>query len=151
MVIKLDSTITRVFFDEDSSPPRATGVEYRSTNSPSCTIHVARAKRCIIIASGALGSPQILERSGIGNKSVLQKLGIPVLSDLPGVGENYQDHHLVTSSYKTTLPPEETLDNLATGRKAVGEAIAMKDPQLGWNTIGIWHICRGEPLWQLLN
>jgi alcohol oxidase len=74
----------------------------------------------------------------------LQRLGIPVVSELPGVGENYQDHHLVSSSYKTTLPPEETLDSLATGRKVVGEAIAAKDPQLGWNTIGIWSIHRRE-------
>jgi alcohol oxidase len=88
------------------------------------------------VSSGALGSPLILERSGVGHDSILQNLDIPVVSNVPGVGENYQDHHLVTSSYKTSLEPEETLDSLATGRKDVGNAISAKDPQLGWNSIG---------------
>jgi alcohol oxidase len=140
--IILESTVARVLFDEASSPPRATGVEYHPTSSPGGPNRLALAKQCIIIASGALGSPQILERSGIGSKDLLQRLGIPVISELSGVGENYQDHHLVSSSYKTTLPPEETLDSLATGRKVVGEAIAAKDPQLGWNTIGMQSMHR---------
>lgn len=56
--------------------------------SPVTTI--ARASRLIVVSAGAFGSPAILERSGIGGKDVLQKLGINVVVDLPGVGEGYQ-------------------------------------------------------------
>ncbi|KAL4968484.1 GMC family oxidoreductase [Aspergillus stella-maris] len=137
LYLLLESTVTRILFDENSTPPRASGVEYRSTHNPKGSFHSARARHCVVLSSGALGSPQILERSGVGSKDLLKRLGIPIISDLLGVGENYQDHHLVTSSYKTTLCPEETLDSLATGHKNVGEAIATKDPQLGSNTIDI--------------
>ena len=50
---------------------------------------VARASRLVVISSGAFGSPAILERSGIGAKSVLEKNDVKQRVDLPGVGENY--------------------------------------------------------------
>jgi alcohol oxidase len=52
------------------------------------------ARKLVVVSAGALGTPQILERSGVGHPVILNKLGIPVVSDLPGVGENYQDHQL---------------------------------------------------------
>ncbi|RZT94920.1 GMC family oxidoreductase [Rivibacter subsaxonicus] len=51
-----------------------------------------RARREVILASGAFGSPQLLMLSGIGPGEQLQRLGVPVLHDLPGVGENLHDH-----------------------------------------------------------
>lgn len=74
---------------------RAVGVEYtynpreRASNE-STDLRTARAKRLVIVCAGALGSPQILERSGIGRKDVLAKIGVQQVVDLPGVGENYQ-------------------------------------------------------------
>lgn len=50
------------------------------------------AKKEVILAAGAGHTPQILQLSGIGPKALLQKLGIPVVNDLPGVGRNFQDH-----------------------------------------------------------
>ena len=50
----------------------------------------ARAE--VILAAGALQSPQLLELSGIGQRAVLEKAGVPVEVDLPGVGENLQEH-----------------------------------------------------------
>jgi alcohol oxidase len=47
------------------------------------------AKRMVVVSAGALGTPSVLERSGVGNKDILSKLDIPVVSDLPDVGENY--------------------------------------------------------------
>ena len=47
----------------------------------------------VVLSSGTLGSPQILERSGVGNGDLLRQLGIKVVSNLPGVGEEYQDHY----------------------------------------------------------
>jgi alcohol oxidase len=49
----------------------------------------------VILSAGSLSTPQILERSGIGNPNLLQNLSIELISPLPGVGENYQDHHIV--------------------------------------------------------
>ena len=73
---------------------RAVGIEYIQNPHvyPNSTgdVIVARAKRLVVVSSGAFGSPAILERSGIGAKAVLEKYGIEQLVDLPGVGENYQ-------------------------------------------------------------
>ena len=53
----------------------------------------ARAKREVIVAAGAFNSPQLLQLSGIGPRADLERLGIPVLVDLPGVGRNLQDRY----------------------------------------------------------
>ena len=49
----------------------------------------------IVVASGAIGSPLILQRSGIGSATDLESLGIPVVVELPGVGQNLRDHPAV--------------------------------------------------------
>ena len=67
---------------------RASGVRYRTDGDTRTVI----AKREIILAAGAIGSPQILQLSGIGPGEVLRNAGIQVRHDLPGVGENLQDH-----------------------------------------------------------
>ncbi len=55
--------------------------------------HAARAAREVIVCSGTINSPQLLELSGIGQPDRLQALGVPVHHELPGVGENLQDHY----------------------------------------------------------
>ena len=60
----------------------------------------AAAKRETILAAGSIGSPQILQLSGIGPGAVLQQRGIPVVHDLPGVGENLQDHLQLRMAFK---------------------------------------------------
>ncbi len=54
--------------------------------------HVAAARSEIVLAAGALATPKILQLSGIGPGPALQRFGIPVVHELPGVGENFQDH-----------------------------------------------------------
>jgi len=95
-----------------------------------------KANKLIVVSAGALGTPQVLERSGVGNQILLKKLGIPVVVDLPGVGENYQDHNLMFYPYKTSLDPSETLDGVLSGRKDFVKALEAKDPILGYNGIG---------------
>ncbi|HBX56897.1 choline dehydrogenase [Pseudomonas sp. UBA2684] len=69
---------------------RAVGVDYLHGDSDSPTsVH---ARREVLLCSGAIASPQILQRSGVGPASLLRDLDIPVVHDLPGVGENLQDH-----------------------------------------------------------
>ena len=64
----------------------------------------ARARREVIVSAGTIGSPQILELSGVGRGPQLQALGIPVVHALPGVGENLQDHLQISAVYKCTEP-----------------------------------------------
>ncbi|WP_174502226.1 choline dehydrogenase [Acidiphilium sp. C61] len=66
----------------------ATGIAYRRFGQDI----VARARREVILAAGAINSPQLLKRSGIGPAAELAALGIDVVADRPGVGENLQDH-----------------------------------------------------------
>jgi hypothetical protein len=72
----------------------AIGVEYlfgkRVHESSPQDIRLVKARKLVIVSAGAMGSPLILERSGIGRKDVLGMAGIPVVADIPGVGENYQ-------------------------------------------------------------
>ena len=63
-----------------------------------------RARKEIVLCTGAIGSPQILQLSGIGGGELLQKHGIAVVSELPGVGENLQDHLQIRCVYKTVEP-----------------------------------------------
>ncbi|CEL61578.1 hypothetical protein RSOLAG1IB_10142 [Rhizoctonia solani AG-1 IB] len=77
-----------------------------------------KAKKEVILAAGAFQSPQLLELSGIGNSTILEKNGIKTLIDLPGVGENYQDHVLATTTYElkpgSSFQDFDTLRNNAT-------------------------------------
>ncbi|KAG9918669.1 alcohol oxidase, partial [Aureobasidium melanogenum] len=137
----LNSKVTRVTFDENN---RANGIEYVPTPSSQPVGGVnstgpfqVTARRMVVVSAGALGTPSILERSGVGSKEILERLDIPVVSNLPDVGEHYQDHHLILYPYKTSLKPSETLDGLLSGRKDFGEAIQNQDPMLGWNGIDV--------------
>ena len=75
---------------------RATGVEIERGGRRE-TIAAARG---VVLAAGAIGSPQILQLSGIGPGRLLARHGIPVLHDLPGVGRNLQDHYLVRMAWR---------------------------------------------------
>ena len=67
-------------------------------------IQTATAKREIIVSAGSIGSPALLQRSGIGPTAVLQRAGVDVVHNLPGVGENLQDHLEVYFQYKCMQP-----------------------------------------------
>jgi choline dehydrogenase len=75
---------------------RAVGIAFRRGGER----FVARATREVILAAGAVGSPALLEASGIGARNRLADLGIAVAHDLPGVGENLQDHLQLRPIYK---------------------------------------------------
>ncbi len=79
---------------------RATGVVYRNSGETR-SLH---ARREVLLAAGAIGSPQILQLSGIGPGPVLKAAGIEVLHELPGVGENLQDHFQARFVYDCSLP-----------------------------------------------
>ncbi|KAJ6522183.1 GMC oxidoreductase-domain-containing protein [Mycena vulgaris] len=99
--------VNRVVFDDDNS---AVGVEYQVGGSAAPML-TARASRLVVLSAGTFCSPAILERSAIGARDVLEKRGISVVSELPGVGKNYKDHLCVMAPY---LAPdnEVTLDSV---------------------------------------
>lgn len=91
--ILVNTTVGRVLFEDT----RAAGVEYQPTagGNKSC----ASASKEVILAAGALHTPQILQLSGIGPKTLLDNFNIEVISDLPGVGQNFQDQPVIYISY----------------------------------------------------
>ncbi|MEH2448079.1 MAG: GMC family oxidoreductase N-terminal domain-containing protein [Nostoc sp.] len=86
--------VTRLLFDGTST----VGVEYLHEG----TLHQARVNSEVILSAGAFDSPKLLLMSGIGDAEYLQSLGIAVVADLPGVGQNLQDHVLVSVSSEAT-------------------------------------------------
>ncbi len=75
---------------------RAVGVEFAQGGE----VRQVRARREVVLSGGAVNSPQLLQLSGIGPAALLRSLGIPVQHDLPGVGENLQDHIGVRLVYR---------------------------------------------------
>ena len=85
--------VQRVRFDGT----RAVGVELARGGSGSAVEQVDAARE-VILAAGAIGSPHLLQLSGVGDPEVLTKAGVPVLHVLPGVGKNFQDHYVARMS-----------------------------------------------------
>jgi choline dehydrogenase len=79
---------------------RATGVAYLQGNRP----QQAYARREVLLCSGAIASPQILQRSGVGAADFLRKMDIPLVHDLPSVGANLQDHMEIYQQYECKKP-----------------------------------------------
>lgn len=91
-----DAQVKRIALDGR----RATGVVYKLGNET----RTINARREVLLAAGAIGSPQLLQVSGIGRGSVLKAAGVDVQHELPGVGENLQDHFQVRFVYDCSLP-----------------------------------------------
>jgi choline dehydrogenase len=84
LTVQTRAFVTRVLFEGS----RAVGVEYRHGRGPVQTVRAGE----VVLCGGAINTPQLLQLSGVGNGSELRALGIDVVADLPGVGENLQDH-----------------------------------------------------------
>ncbi|CAI3937209.1 Choline dehydrogenase or related flavoprotein (BetA) (PDB:1B4V) [Commensalibacter communis] len=84
------------------SGKRAIGVQYIHGNETE--MNVVYAKKEVILSAGAIASPQILQRSGVGPKDVLDEFGITPVHVLPGVGQNLQDHLEMYLQYECTKP-----------------------------------------------
>jgi choline dehydrogenase len=84
LAVRTHALVTRVLFEGR----RAVGVQYLRGGREV----VVRARREVIISAGPINSPQLLKLSGVGPQAELAALGIPVVHDVPGVGENLQDH-----------------------------------------------------------
>jgi choline dehydrogenase len=89
--------VKRVRIELHQGRKRATGIEFAHPQHGEC---FAQAQRETILAAGSIGSPQLLQLSGIGPGTLLQRHGINVVHELPGVGENLHDHLQIRMVYK---------------------------------------------------
>jgi choline dehydrogenase len=96
LTVRTRTMVTRILFEGT----RAVGVEYRHRGGPAQRVRAGE----IVLCGGAINSPQLLQLSGIGNSAELAALGIDVVADLPGVGENLQDHLEVYIQYACRQP-----------------------------------------------
>ncbi|KAL2758201.1 hypothetical protein ACRALDRAFT_1040242 [Sodiomyces alcalophilus JCM 7366] len=129
--------VVRVVFEGK----KAVGVEFQPNplfrEDGDTTVRTVRARKQVILSAGALGTPLVLERSGIGHPKFLTRAGIKPVSPLQGVGENYLDHHLLTHPYRSSLLPNETVDAIYGGRIDLNELFQTNAPILGWNAADV--------------
>lgn len=88
MTLITHALVSKIELEKTAESVKATGVQFTVDG----TTHTMKASKEVIVCGGVVNSPQILELSGIGSSTVLEKAGIDVLVDLPGVGENLSDH-----------------------------------------------------------
>jgi len=128
----------RVLFDGK----RAIGVEYEQGGR----VHRVRASREVILAAGAINSPQVLQLSGVGNGAELQPLGIEVVHELRGVGENLQDHLEVFVQQECSQPISLLPALLPLGKMKVGMQWMLTHTGLGaTNHMDVGGFIRSRP------
>lgn len=111
--IETDAIATRLLF----AGRRCTGVAYRQRGAE----RSERAAREVILCGGTVNSPHLLQISGIGPADHLQRIGVAVVHDLPGVGANLQDHYVIRLSHR--VRGAVTINELARLPRVVGEAL----------------------------
>lgn len=103
--------VNEITFDKSK---RATGVTFQARTADGLGIEdrvqTVKATREVVLTSGFLHTPQILQRSGLGPAELLRRAKIPVLVDLPGVGSNFQDHAVASTNFRfdTDVTPNPT-------------------------------------------
>ena len=98
--VRTGTAVQRVLVERRSDGLlRATGVECRCADGSLQSLHASRA---VVLAAGAIGSPQLLQLSGIGPAQLLAQHGIAVVHELAGVGENLQDHLQIRAVFGVT-------------------------------------------------
>jgi len=107
----------RLVIETRDGRKRATGVELKVEGQGE---GIARARKAVLLAAGSIGSVQILQLSGIGAASLLQPLGIPVVHELKGVGENLHDHLQIRMMWKVNGPTLNERVNSLFGKAAMG-------------------------------
>jgi choline dehydrogenase len=112
--VETEAFTNRVIFEGK----RAVGVEFEQGGEKK----VARANAEVILAAGAVASPQILELSGIGQGEVLREFGIPVLHESKNVGENLQDHYMIGCQWRVKKE-YKTVNELSHGLALVREVL----------------------------
>ncbi len=117
--IETQAQVTRILFDEG----RAAGISLTVNGAPARAFSDGE----MILASGAIGSPHLLQLSGVGPGALLQEMEVDPVLDVPGVGQNLQDHLQIRCVYKVS--GVETLNETAStlwGKAKIGLEYALK-------------------------
>ncbi|GAB1317361.1 hypothetical protein MFIFM68171_07571 [Madurella fahalii] len=132
LVVATETLVNRIIFDATSGADAvATGVEIIAKDGQKKQVSAGTE---VILAAGALQTPQILELSGVGGRDLLEKHGIPVVVDNPNVGEHMQDHPIVCQSF-------EVADGTSSGD-------VMRDPAVVQALVGMYQASGDGPLGQ---
>ncbi|WOR14082.1 choline dehydrogenase [Hyphomonas sp. FCG-A18] len=131
LTIATHALASRVLFEGK----RACGIEYTQNGETK----TATARGEVILAGGAINSPQLLELSGIGNPELLAEHGIEVVSALPGVGENLQDHFVIGNRYRMKADAP-SVNKQSRGFAMIGEILKYLTQRKGLLTLSAAHI-----------
>lgn len=122
---------------------RATGVAFLQGG----VTKTVRARKEVILAGGAINSPQLLQLSGVGPGALLQGLGVPVVRELPGVGENLQDHYMIAMQWRLKAGAV-SVNELTRGPRFAGEVLKYAVQRRGLLTLSAAHVaafCKSRP------
>ncbi|KAI9618180.1 hypothetical protein H4Q26_012528 [Puccinia striiformis f. sp. tritici PST-130] len=140
LVVRTDALVSKLISKRtEGQALQIVGVEYSSFG----TVSRAMVNKEVVMSSGSIGTPAILERSGIGKASILQSLNIPVVLDLPAVGSNLADHPALLGTYRlrsgivssddllrnATFAAEQTSIYMQTGGGLLSHGISVLDYQ----------------------
>ncbi len=121
LTVRDSTSVRRLLFEGQ----RCTGVEVQ-VNGTGPGQYTIKATREVILAAGSIGSPQLLQMSGVGAPDLLRQHQIPVVHALPGVGANLQDHLQLRMAYKVTgIKTLNTMANSLWGKAMMGLEYAL--------------------------
>jgi choline dehydrogenase-like flavoprotein len=141
LTVRTGAAVTRILVESG----RAVGVEIAEAGQ----VSAIRCEREVLVTSGAIGSPRLLQLSGIGPADHLRSVGVPVVHDLPGVGSNLQDH--LDLYVICECRGDFTYDNVAKLHRTVWAGMQYllfkKGPVAStlFETGGFWHADRTDP------
>ncbi|RYP57265.1 hypothetical protein DL769_009591 [Monosporascus sp. CRB-8-3] len=114
---------------------KASGITYQPSVTPEAGPRTVKARKLVVLSCGACGTPLVLQRSGIGDKAILERAKITPIVELPGVGDGYEDHHTMSYIYRSDLASDETLDGILNGGFDIPAMMQRNDKLLGWNCL----------------
>jgi choline dehydrogenase len=139
LTVETEAQATRILFEGK----KAVGVEFVQKGAK----RTARTQGEVILAAGAVASPQLLEVSGVGQGALIQSLGVPLVHELKGVGENLQDHFMIGCQWR--LKPDcVAVNQLSRGPRLLGEMLKYAVARKGLLSFAVAHIvafCKSRP------
>ena len=139
LVVRTNAQATRIITENGC----ATGITYMNGGAP----RTAHARGEVIVCGGVFNSPQLLQLSGIGPGALSQQFGIPVVRDLPAVGNNMQDHFYVRLAFRCTKPitMNELANSLPRKVLALTQWVMFRSGPLAGNGVTAGAFARSDP------